>query len=197
MAQAVLFAGHSYVARLDKFMLRTYRENFEFDPARTKVRLLGKGGTTIPKLIGNGLYKQIAEHRPQLLVLEVGTNDLDRRGADAVNLATDLVRLAVKATDSEGGFAIQKVLFCPVLPRGSGRFRARTPDFQKKAELFNTTVKRLCFQMSVPNVSMNLLKHVKFTAKVPSLLCDGVHLSDAGLKRYYFSVRRAIVAALK
>lgn len=193
--EQVLYAGHSYVTRLHKFMVKTNRENFEFNPRRTQVKLSGRGGATIPKLVSNGLFEKLAEQRPIVLIFDVGTNDIDRRGADAIKLATDLVRLAVHCT--QGFQSLRKVLFCPVLPRGPGRFQARTADFQRKAELFNTTLKHLCAQKAVPNVSMVVLKHVRFTALVPSLLCDGVHLNEAGLKRYYFSLRTAIVAALK
>ena len=40
------------------------------------------------------------------------------------------------------------------------------------------------------------LTHQRFP-KVAELLRDGVHLSDQGLKRYYFSLRRGITAALR
>ena len=70
---------------------------------------------------------------------------------------------------------------------------ARTSEFQQNATLFKTT--RLCAQMSISNVNMAVLKHVRFTAMLPSLLCDEVQLNGTRLKRYY--LRRIIVAALK
>ena len=78
-----------------------------------------------------------------------------------------------------------------------GRFKAKTADFTVKAELFNNTLKRLCSRIAVPNTRMSVLKHQRFNSMLPSLLCDGVHLTPEGLQRYYFSLRRGIVAALK
>ena len=43
---------------------------------------------------------------------------------------------------------------------------------------------------------MSMLTHQRFL-NVAELLRDGVHLSDQGLKRYYFSLRRGTVAALR
>ena len=36
----------------------------------------GVGGATIPELVENGLFGKLAEHRPQLLIFEVGINDI-------------------------------------------------------------------------------------------------------------------------
>ena len=73
MAQNVLIAGHSYVSRLQRFMTKTNRQN---------------GGW--PKCGRSGLFNKLAEHRPCLLILEIGTNDLDSTMADAAKLARDL-----------------------------------------------------------------------------------------------------------
>ena len=84
------------------------------------------------------------------------------------------------------------MLLCPVLPRGAGRFKAKTAEFT-----FNNTLKRLCSRIAMPNTRMSVLKHQRFNSMLLSLLCDGVYLTPEGLQRYYFSLRLGIVAALK
>ena len=84
-------------------------------------------------------------------------------------------------------------MFGPVLPRGPRRFRAKTLELVAKAELFNVSLTRLCATQN----NIDVVKHKRITSKLPSLLPDGVHLSGAGLKRFYFSLRSAIVAALE
>ena len=88
---------------------------------------------------------------------------------------------------------LNTVLFCPVLPRVPRRFRTKTLEFLAKADLFNASLNRLC---PIEN-NIDVVKHQRIPTNLPSLLLDGLHLSGAGLKRYFFSVRRAIVAALK
>ena len=96
--------------------------------------------------------------------------------ADAAKLARDLFQLARRCVHD---YWINTVLFCPVLPRGPGRFRAKTLEFLAKAELFNASLKRL----SATENNIDVVKHQRIMTKLPSLLLDGVHLSDAGLKR--------------
>lgn len=190
----VLITGHSFVARLEQFIRKTNRDNFEFNPLRTQLDFCGRGGATISKLVGNGLFRKLSKKTYDLVIFEIGTCDIDNVSADAPQLALDLFRLARRCVND---FGVKSVLFCPVLPRGAGRFKAKTADFTVKAELFNNTLKRLCSRIAVPNTRMSVLKHQRFNSMLPSLLCDGVHLTPEGLQRYYFSLRRGIVAALK
>ena len=60
-----------------------------FNAERTRCYFSCKDGATIPKLGRNCLFDQLAEHRPCLLILELGMNDLDLSMADAAKLARD------------------------------------------------------------------------------------------------------------
>ena len=68
-------------------MAKTNRQ--KFNAGRTKCYFSCKDGATIPKLGRNGLFDQLAEYRPCLLILEIGTNDLDLSMADPAKLARD------------------------------------------------------------------------------------------------------------
>ena len=83
--------------------------------------------------------------------------------------------------------SISCALFCPILPRGPGRFAARSPAFESNRILFNQMLLSTCGQK---------LMHSNFHVhNVLPLLLDGVHLNQTGLKKFYFSLRRAIIRA--
>lgn len=77
-------------------------------------------------------------------------------------------------------------LCCFVLA-AQGSFKARRPDFVAKAELFNSTLKRLCLSLAMPNIHMSVLKHQHITSMLLLLLCDGVHLNDMEKLLYFYT----------
>ena len=112
---------------------------------------------------------------------------------DSAELAGGLFQLARRCM---AGFDVQAARFCPVLPRGPLRFRASTPDFPEKLK----TLIWLCnvyARAAKTGVNTAVVKRQRFVTVLPSLLCRGVHLNWDSPKRYYFALRRAIVAALK
>ena len=67
-------------------MPKTIIQNFEFIAGLTKCYFSYKGGATIPTLGLSGLCDKLAGHRPCLLILVIGTNDLDSTMADTAKL---------------------------------------------------------------------------------------------------------------
>ena len=80
-------APHSFVARLDQFIRKTNRDDFEFNPLRTQLDFCGRGGETISKLVGNGLFRKLSKKTYDLVIFEIGTCDIDNVSADAPQLA--------------------------------------------------------------------------------------------------------------
>ena len=185
----VLLLGHSFVDRLDTFMKATDLVNFEFDESKTTCRLFGIGGLKISALLSTKILDKVSKFRPELLMIEIGTNDIDASRVIINDLANTLVPVAKLCVND---YAVCKVILCPVLPRGPGRFQARSVCFEDNRVALNAALTTLCASDS--HVSM--LTHQRFS-NVVECLRDGVHLSDQGLKRYYFLLRRGIEAALK
>ena len=75
--ERMLLLGHSFVHCLDAFMKGTERVNFEFDECRTTCRLIGIGGLRIDGLFSPRMMDEVATFRPGLLMIEIGTNDID------------------------------------------------------------------------------------------------------------------------
>lgn len=187
--ERMLMLGHSFVHRLDTFMKTTDRVNFEFDECRTICRLCGIGGLKIVGLFSARMVDKVARFRPGLLVIEIGTNDIDAPGVTVCDLARTVFRFAMLCMSDH---AVCKVILCPVLPRGPGRFQARSVCFESNRVALNEALAVLCTTDS----RVSMLTHQRFS-NVAEMLRDGVHLSDQGLKRYYFSLRRGIVTSLR
>lgn len=78
--------------------------------ASALVRLHGVGGRTVPVLRANDIHV-VADFAPEIVVLDIGTNDLSRLPAKVVGSAIeDLVRLLLK------DFSVRIVGVCHVIP---------------------------------------------------------------------------------
>ena len=122
-------------------------------------------------------------------MIEIGTNYIDASCVTVDELAKTV--LSICEVVSERLCGVQSDIL-PVLPRGPGSFQARSVCFESNRVALNEALAALCTSES----RVSMLTHQRFP-NVAELLRDGVHLSDQGLKRYYFSLRRGIVAALR
>ena len=86
MAQSVLLVGHGCVPRLVRFMRETDRDKFEFKAARTECNYTGRGVLPLQNLLQMGRLQNWIKHRPHEVIFDVGTNELDKRCADAAEL---------------------------------------------------------------------------------------------------------------
>ena len=102
-----------------------------------------------------------------MVIFDVSTNDLDKRWVDATKLAGDLFPLDRRCVAE---FDVQTVRFLP----SAARFRARTPDFSSKVEIFNIIVQRPSARSAKTGVNMAVVKHQCLFIILPYLLCDGV-----------------------
>ena len=94
----VLILGHSFVRHLANDLRRECvdRAIATFDVSGLDVRMYGVGGQTVKKLRDNDLH-QVATYKPDILVLEIGANDLIELAPEVVGSAMeDLVCLLHK-----------------------------------------------------------------------------------------------------
>ena len=73
----VTIAGHSFVKHLKAFAVTNYGfyNNLKLESHVANVRWVGIGGMTVDKLINQHLHT-ITENKPEIVYLELGTNDL-------------------------------------------------------------------------------------------------------------------------
>ena len=168
--ERMLLLGHSFVHRLDAFMKATDRVNFEFDECRTTCGVFGIGGLRIDGVFSPRKMDKVATFRPGLLIIEIGTNDIDASCVTVEELAKTVFRFAKLCLSD---YAVCKVIFCPVLPRGPVRFQAWSVCFESNRVALNEALAALCTSDS----RVSMLTHQRFP-NVAELLRDGVHLSD-------------------
>lgn len=215
---SVAIVGHSYVRRLYDWMQYNDQDSFLFEPRCTTCDFWGKGGLKISSLSGAHVYRNgnkqsaglpileaLRGSPPDLLVVDLGTNDLDQVHPDSDVLAKELVTKLVHHTGQwarDLGYPVKKILYCPVLPRGPGRYQATTPQFEANRVAFNNALEDECRCLNANGnrgyfSALVFHRHLTTNRVVTDYLMDGVHLNANGYRRYYYSLRHQIVAALK
>ena len=181
----VLILGHSFVRRLSSDL----RSNFDARAAEhfnllgdAVIHVHGVGGRTVKKLRLDDLGVVYAL-TPDVIILEIGTNDLVANRPEVVGSEIDdLVQLLLQS------YSVRVIGVCEVIPR------VRAPFFNAAAPILNqylTDVLELC-----PNVFS--WRHTGFSnPTVSPYLPDGIHLNPQGQYSLYRSYRGAILKALR
>ena len=126
---------------------------------------------------------------PDAVVLDLGSNDLCDGSATTESTVLSIVDLALRIARIPG---VRHVLVCSIIPR------LFVPNWKPN---FNTNVQdtnRLLakFLEGLPNV--HFWRHRSFALNHTKLFShDGFHFNDAGMLRYYRSIRGAVMKAYK
>ena len=190
----LLILGHSFVRRLQEYVFRRNDTNkvvgadLGISEQFSNVFYRGIGGLSLDGLMLElPLVRDLAVRG---VILDIGTNDLSASHVDPVNLAKRIVDFAklVAAVDS-----VAEVVVCQVLPRvmvrptGRSRFQTRA-DFNSARFVVNRTLDVLTTDL--PHV--HYWRHRGMHANWPQYFDRfGVHLNDAGMRKYVRSVRGA------
>ena len=178
----VMILGHSFVRRFHCDLEKHFdaRAKRDFDLSTVNVRLFGTGGRTVAK-INHFDLKTVARFSPDVVILEVGTNDLSDKPPETVGSEID--DLAVKLINE---FSVRVVGICNVIPRAD-------QNFSEKAELLNRYL-----SVVVDNPRVFTWRHKGLNSPKHSVLSvDGVHLNPYGQYLLYRSYRGAVLKALK
>lgn len=175
--------GHSYVRRLATDLSNNFdpRASMDFDLPQCSIRLFGVGGRTVQKLRQHD-WQTIQHYAPDIILLEIGANDLSNLPAETVgSQIDDLVSeiLRVKAAQIVGIAKITKQK-CTV--------------FNNKAAILN---QYLDVVLGDKEKVFIWAHRGLIEPQNEKLLTDGVHLNSHGQYNLYRSYRGAIIHALK
>lgn len=181
----VLVLGHSFVTRLDHYLRQ---KNITMPP--NQITCLGQGGCYLSGLkftcLMNEAHMFLAANQCQLLYIALGTNDLDA-GLPPAKVAQQLWFLARRLQIM---YNIRYVFIEQILNRSPLIY----PGFKAKARQANAQVQAYINQGNSPHIKY--WKHSKMDSpKKPILDGKGVHLNEAGMHKYWRSVRGAIAFA--
>ena len=134
----------------------------------------------------------IKQHRPTLMFLQLGTNDIGEREKPVeyfVQLLEDFTRILKH-------LGVKFIYVGEVIKRGEHKDNRKTPPFSQRVAAFNKALKAAFNGTAIPNVMV--WEHRNLRSPDPAYLDkDGVHLNNAGSIRYYRSLRGAMLNGLK
>ena len=176
-----MILGHSFVRRLRGDLEQHFddRAKSTFDLKDVQVRLFGVGGRTVNKIKQFDLAN-VSRFAPDVVILEIGTNDLCNEPPETVGSQIDeLVELLLNH------FPVRVVGVCEVIKRAE-------PVFNQKVEVLNRYLR-----VVIDNPKVFVWRHKILNS--PShdfLLEDGVHLNPCCQYLLYRSYRGAILKAV-
>ena len=187
----VLVLGHSYINRLSNFIARDpARENLALEKSAVLTFMFDVGHNNPGKVFSASSQLDIVwDLSPDAVVLDLGSNDLCDSGASPDSIALAIVDLSLRIARIPG---VRHVLVCGIIPR---LFVPKwKPDFNAQVHDTNRILAK--FLECLPNV--HFWRHRSFALNHSKLFAhDGFHFNDAGLLRYYRSIRGAVMKAYK
>ena len=176
-----MILGHSFVRRLRADLERHFddRAKTNFNLKDVNVRLFGVGGRTV-KTIEQCDLANVSRFAPDVVILEIGTNDLCNEAPETVGSQIDeLVELLLNH------FSVRVVGVCEVIRRAE-------PVFNERVEVLNRYLR-----VVIDNPKVFVWRHkILDSPGHDFLLKDGVHLTPCGQYLLYRSYRGAILKAV-
>lgn len=188
----VLLIGHSYISRLHQLLLHNNAFDSNFNLDQCEVRCFGVGGGRIDTLQQNdNLWSTLDAFQPQIVICQIGGNDLCSPFAQPETIACATVDFLKRLTDLE---YVSVAVSCEIFIRTNPR--DITPaEYERRRQIVNQMLPILCEDAN-PSTTL-FWKHLRLmNSPLPIFHWDGVHLSQLGYKKYYRSLRLAIMHAL-
>ncbi|CAC5385725.1 unnamed protein product [Mytilus coruscus] len=189
MFTRVLILGHSFIKRLYKDILNRWKPNlvqhFNLRYAGVLVSFLGFPGVKIDRLLEdtqNRLRNEMKRFPPEIVVLQIGGNDLDGFNFD-VSVYMEKVRLCIGILHTT--YHVKKVVVCEIFLRLSLTDSNHTVYHHGKYLIDQYFY--LGFS-DHPSVSFWYHKS-RLTAQEKLFMSDGIHLNVEGTRRVFKSLR--------
>ena len=160
--------------------------NLEVGGEEVILKSFGEGGLNFERILHNTKYVRVLQaSKPDILILDLGTNDLCRR--DPVTVLVQFLQFI----DGLGGIGVTPaaIFALPVLPRT----RAYAGAALSLSE-YNLRVERFNRLLSVESFHRDILwvwEH-RSLSDAPHHILDGVHLTERGMELYLRTLRRVI-----
>lgn len=138
-------------------------------------------------------FKIIDQIKADMMIIDIGTNDLDSQRLPPNILAEQVFEAAKVVLYMYP--SIKKIIILEILFRtSSGTYPRRNPHFTGDAHQYNNKMKLLMKEFPDRRTSPIVFWHHKgLVQNWDQYIEDGVHLNAAGMAKYYKSVRRAIL----
>ena len=184
---SILVVGHSFVRLLVGYLDDQHIENFNPCDASYKVDFLASRVLTMPNLRAN--FSDILVKSPDVVYAEICSNDI-ARGRDPIFLADDVFQFA----NCLLAHGVKTVVLGQVFFRDSANSRYATiADFNDRAVAYNGRMVDLC----AASDAIIFWRHRGIWQNWRSYLLDGVHFTCDAHRKFFNSIRGALISACK
>ena len=186
----VLIFGHSFISHLEKFTWNNGPKfaKMGFQNPRINVHFHGVPGATI-RVLREKHLDVVKKLRPEVIYVQIGTIDLCDRtrgpeviGSEMHDLALILRRLGVR-----------RIVFGQVLFRDEEGKPTGMQHFNGRVVVLNNYLDAVLGD----EYAVRFWRHRGFWRDIESNVKDGTHLNPWGQKKFFRSVRGAILVTLK
>ena len=186
----VLYYGHSYVSHFQDYVatLPYYMANFGMSLTEACVHYKGLSGATVGRLSKKSNLNKINKMQAEIIVLEVGTNDLADVEVTPGDLCDQVIDLARELLDCRA----REVIVSQVLLRGKEGLKKADKDFEEKVYAYNHNIERAI--NFLPRASF--WHHYNLWKDIENHVEDGTHLNDQGHKKLYRSLKGALQSTI-
>ena len=192
MSKNIVVVGHSYISRLKDFVAHnTSSVAVKSDWGVAEYgfnipQLIGIGGATIDTLVNRNVIAEIGSHQPVLVILQIGSNDLDNRHLSPAFIGMKIYQFAVSIRQKTGAV----VYVCDPIRREMWRNFSEIQG-NKRVSQAQEFLRAVCEDSD----GIFSWRHRGFWNSRHNL--DRVHLNLQGQITLYRSIRGAIVNAYK
>ena len=200
MSKKVLILGHSFVRRLEQFVINSVdsrvNENLNLDCDEVCVYYRGHSGASLQRIRALGI-SYVRELRPDITIIHALSNELCKRDRTVDAVFRELVDFV---NSLRYGESVKPVVILQTLHRLAPVRRIR---YGVNVHWFNSRVDAL--NGRIANYLRNVDGAAFFrlsgfwapSARATKYCDDGVHLNEQGNISYYNNIRAVVVSSLK
>jgi lysophospholipase L1-like esterase len=205
----ILVVGHSFIARYRRYLNRKalagpgIQHDFaqEFGLPNECVFVTGQGGLKTDETGKTFILNAVNTVKPALVVLEIGTNDIsdsnvgssNTNGSIARRVSSSIVELCRCLKED---LNVETVVFCQVVNRRRFRGDVSPTDFEIRRKAVNKRLQEQARRrpyIYVFNHDRRCIVNLR-----EEVTGDDIHVTtDAAMRLYHFSIRRAITRGLQ
>lgn len=193
MRLKVLVLGNSFVARLGRDISSNKFPSLVPDLCLSQISVFGIQWWVIQGLITDSrdrLRQELLSFPPDLVILQIGGNDIDKEDFDPAAFSKDLDFLTYLL---QSHYYIYNIVVYETFPRLKTRTISLS-HYENSRVLLNRMAN--CFSQYATGTSVNIyvwLHSQSITTTKSYFACDGVHLNAAGTLRYFKSLREIVL----
>ena len=186
----VTVIGHSFITRIDRMLVQQFglQHNFGVNSNIAEVKIMARGGMKTSDL----RPQSIAATHPDLVYLEIGSNDLCGTSTDGPRVGKAIYNLAMGLVQA----GVKKVVVGEIIYRVGQGIPARVSEYNYRVINLNRYLQTVLDQDNCEKLALWRHKGL-WQATVPIYCEDGVHLNERGNRRLYRSIRGAIMKYLR